>query len=138
MSAHRTARLLSGLFGMALSAVCLGQGMSPVAAPAMQPGAPFLTGGVGQDELDQLKEQAAGYNVRILFAEQGGAFISGVTVMISGPAGQPVVQVASGGPFLFVKLPAGSYEIKATHEGVSQARRLTVGSKGRSEMTIRW
>ena len=131
-------KLFFCLLGIAASAMSAAQVVQPTQPSQAQTNVPHLTGGVGQEELAQLAEQATGYNVKILFAERDGAFITGVKATIRGADGKPLLQVASGGPLLFAKLPPGSYEIEATHEGVSQVRRLSIGAKGRVETTLRW
>lgn len=138
MSAQRLARLLICLVGMAASAPGMAQGSLPVSPLSQHGEVPYVTGGVGDDELAQIREQAAGHNVKILFAEQGGAYLSGVSATISASGKPPLLNIASGGPYLLVKLPPGTYEIKATHNELSQVRRFSVSSKGRSEMTLRW
>lgn len=138
MRMHQRTGVFFCLLGMAVSASGLAQVGQPVSPSPQQEEVPFLTGGVGDDELAQLTEQTAGYNLRVLFAEQGGAYVSGVSATIRRSGGSPVLQVASGGPLLFAKLPPGTYEIVATYEGVSQVRRLSIGAKSRLETTIRW
>jgi len=131
-------KFLLCLVGVAVAAVSTAHGAQPLPTSAAQPNALYLTGGVDQDEFAQLTEQGAGYNVKVLFAERSGSFIADVKVTITGSNGNVVLQVASGGPLLFARLAAGNYELKATHEGVSQVRRLAIGTKGRSEITLRW
>jgi hypothetical protein len=138
MSIKAFARLLQCIAVVAAAAVSTVVAAQQVPAPAGQSSVPYLTGGTDQDELAQLMEQAATYNVKILLAERNGAYITGVKVSVTGSGGKPVLQVASVGPLLFARLPAGTYEVTATHEGVSQVRRLSVGAKGRSEMALRW
>lgn len=131
-------RLLLCLIGVAASAMSMAEVVQPSPPSVAQTNVPYLTGGVGQEELAQLTEQATGYNVKILFADHDGAFITGIKATIRAPGGRPLLQVASGGPLLLAKLPPGNYEIEATYQGVSQVRRLSIGSKGRSETTLRW
>jgi hypothetical protein len=131
-------KLLLCLLGFAASAMSIAELVQPSPPLVAQTNVPYLTGGVGQEELAQLAEQATGFNVKILFADRDGAFITGVKATIRAPGGRPLLQVASGGPILFAKLPPGNYEIEATYQGVRKDHRLSIGSKGRSETTLRW
>jgi hypothetical protein len=138
MSINTYARLLQCIAVVAAAAVGTLVTAQPAPALAAQSSVPYLTGGTDEDELAQLMEQAAAYNVRILLADRNGAYITGVKLSVTGSGGKPLLQVDSAGPLLFARLPAGTYEVTATHEGVAQVRRLSVSTKGRSELTFRW
>lgn len=99
---------------------------------------PFITGGIGEEELTQINAARADYNVRLLMAEKSGAYVSDVRVAIVDGKGSKVLEVASAGPYLLVKLPKGKYQINASYDGRSQERRLAVGDSGAQMLSFYW
>jgi hypothetical protein len=61
-------------------------------------GFPYQFGGVGSDEREALEERAKGYNVKLVFAEKRGAFVSGVSVTLTTAKGAEVASVKTEGP----------------------------------------
>lgn len=61
--------------------------------PATQNGIAYVTGGVGQDEVDALRAAASKYNLRMMFASRSGEYLSDVDVTIRAAAAQPVLTV---------------------------------------------
>lgn len=93
---------------------------------------PYATGGVGTDEQEHLKTlEQEGYNLRLLFAEQGtGAYLADVGVMVRDASGRTVLDTLADGPALVAKLPPGHYEVTAERNGIRQTRTVTVGRGG--------
>lgn len=90
--------------------------------PATQNGIAYVTGGVGQDEVDALRAAASKYNLRMTFASHSGEYLSDVDVTIRSAVAQPVLTVRTNGPFLYARLPAGQYRIDARYGGAEQRR----------------
>ena len=80
-------------------------------------GFPYLFGGVGTNEREAMEERAKGYNVKLVFAEKRGAFISGVTVVIASAKGTEIASLNTDGPWFYIQLPSGDYSVKATFKG---------------------
>lgn len=105
------------------------------AAPQAQSanGIAYISGGIGEDERTALTAAAAGYNLKLVFADRsGGHFLSDVKVGIRNAKGEPVLDAVSDGPWFFVKLPPGSYRVSAAAEDKSLTRGVTVG-KGKAK-----
>jgi hypothetical protein len=68
-------------------------------------GFPYLFGGVSSDEREAMEGRAQGYNVKLVFAEKRGAFISGVTVMIVTAKGAEIASLTTEGPWFYIQLP---------------------------------
>ena len=74
----------------------------------------YMSGGVGIDERQQMQMKAKDYDLKLSFADRRGEFISDVKVIIADRHGKELVNLTTAGPWLFVELPTGNYELKAT------------------------
>lgn len=101
---------------------------------------PYVTGGIGLDERETMLQQAKqeGYNLKIVAAATGGAYLGGVTVRIVGRDGKQVLQAAMDGPWLYVKLPPGSYTVTADDGEQAHKRATQVPATGLREIVFRW
>ena len=96
-----------------------------------------LSGGVGEGARKQLAEQARGYNLKLVFTLSTGSFISEVPFkVLSG--GTSVVEETARGPWAFVRLPPGNYTVQATHEGLTQTRKVSVPKAGQRSVPFSW
>lgn len=92
-----------------------------------QDGIRYVSGGVGVEERAWLAAQESKFNTRLTFAvEPGGAFVSDVRVEIRNAQGKMVLQTTTDGPKLLVALPAGAYQLDATHDAQTMHRAFTV------------
>lgn len=98
----------------------------------------FVSGGVDDESLDQLKSISRDFNLKLVFALKSGAFLSDVNVTIDDARGNPVLLTKSEGPWLLAKLPTGNYQIAATESGNTITRRIAVGSGKLSTVDFRW
>ncbi|MGN6808677.1 MAG: carboxypeptidase regulatory-like domain-containing protein [Trinickia sp.] len=106
--------------------------------PASQNGVSYITGGVGEDEVQAFRAAAPNYNLRMTFASKAGNYLSDVDVTIASGAGQPVLTVRTEGPFLYVRLPAGRYRIGAQRLHVSETKTIQVPAHGGAELRFYW
>ena len=60
-----------------------------------------------------------------------------VAVTVKDAKGQTVFDLPSSGPYLLLKLPAGSYQVTATYQGKAQTRRVSAGNTA-SLVTLQW
>ena len=96
-------------------------------------GTPLLTGGVSEEERDQMRGELGPYNVWLAFVEQGtGNYVTGVKVSVVDDKGNPVVDTVADGPWLMAQVPPGRYTVR-TSDG--QEQHITAGS-GTRAMTI--
>ena len=98
----------------------------------------YLSGGVGEEELADIRSRERDFNLKLLFAERGGAYLGDVDVALTNAAGETVFAVQALGPYVLLRLPSGSYQIRATMNGQVQQGRLSVPAKGRQETVLRW
>lgn len=103
-----------------------------VAAAATQAGRTpqglaYASGGVTHEELQALHEQRRAFSLWVVTAAtRTGAHLADVRVLIRDHAGRVVFDEIMDGPWLFVDLPLGRYEVQATLDGREQKRRTTI------------
>ncbi len=85
----------------------------------------YLNGGIGDEELAQLKAQSAQYNLQVMLSAPGGAYISDVRLRVLDDSGKALLDIADAGPYLYAKLPAGTYKLETTNPG-AEAKTETV------------
>lgn len=136
-------RTISGLVVGAAIASCIGLA-SPRAfaqaasAPVAMQGVTYLTGGIGEDDVQQLRAAAAKYDLRVTFASKTGAYLSDIDVSISTESKREVLSIRTEGPLLFVNVPPGRYLLAANYAGKAQTKHVTVPPKGAVEIVLRW
>ena len=101
-------------------------------------GIPYVTGGVGQDEVEAFRGLASGYNMRATFTTGSGEYLSGVAVQVSRSDGTVVFNATSDGPYLFARLPEGRYRLTASLDGAQRSRELYVPAHGGVRFTMVW
>jgi hypothetical protein len=104
-------------------------GTDAAATRTVQNGVAYITGGVGTDEASALRSVAGQYSLRLTFVTQGGRYLSDVGVEIVGPSGAAVLNTLTLGPFLYVSLPAGRYQVAAYAQGTKKTRVVLVNAR---------
>jgi len=121
-----TACLLAG----ATSAAALQSGMTPE-------GRGFVSGGATHGELATLHASRNDYSLWVITAaSRTGAYLADVQVSITDSQGKVVFEGAMDGPWLFVDLPLGRYEIKATLKGQTQRQLSTLHAGDRHQALL--
>jgi hypothetical protein len=109
---------------------------APAAAGAQA--AAFRCGGVGQDEQDRMKAEAAQHDLMLTFAVDNGAYLADVAVEIR-RGGQTVLQGRCSGPLMLADLaPAGSYEVRAVAQGREQRKTVAIGGAKPARLSFTW
>ncbi len=101
-------------------------------------GIPYVSGGIGFDEREELTKARAAYNLKLILAMRSAAYLSDVKVIIEDNEGNTVFEVVSEGPWLLANLPAGSYIVKATVLGKTLEKNTFVKRGGHSELSFYW
>src|SRR6266550_3845774 len=76
-------------------------------------GYPFASGGVGTEERELMRKEAPRYDLDLSFADQGGKYLSDVKVAITDEHGNRIVETTTAGPWFYITLPVGRYDVKA-------------------------
>lgn len=97
--------------------------------PETQGDVTYLCGGVGEEEIAYMKQEAKKYDLMLTFAARNGAYLADVDVDIADARGNPVLQANCDSPIMLVDLPkAGSYRVHADASGYTLDRRVKVAA----------
>jgi hypothetical protein len=95
-------------------------------------GYPYMSGGIGIEERDFMRKDARDYNLDLSFADKQGHYLNDVNVVITDDHGKQLVDAITAGPWFYIELPAGKYDVKATYDNhIREIKNLEV-SKGHS------
>lgn len=98
-----------------------------------------VAGGVGINARNMLSSQGAPeHNVKMVFSLTTGNYLADVHVQVTDRSGNTVVDGVSDGPWLYAKLPPGSYTARATYNGHTVTQRFSVGRSGQRVAHMRW
>ena len=121
----KTARAL-GLVGLVTVLMLAG-----LPAPAPTQLFRTLAAGAGENDRGPHKE----FSLRLVFALQSGPYVGGVSVTIRDESGRTVVDTLSPGPWLFVELPPGTYQLRFYVDFRSKLQRNPFYTFGASDVS---
>ena len=134
--------MLSGMLLFALSSSMTHAAEDTPANPASLDASAesnYLNGGIGTEEADAIRLKAASFPLRITFSQgKDGKSIAGANVSVTDSKGKPVFDLQDAGPILYVKLPNGSYKLKAEYEGVSVSKNVALAGKKGTNVYLNW
>ena len=112
--------------------------VSPLPLEQVQGDVRYVTGGVGSDEVDAMRQAASHYPLVIEFAAKPvpsdsyprDVYLANVRVDIRDQQGQTLIGTTTDGPMLFASLPPGRYTINAETAGISKQKSVEVGRGG--------
>lgn len=97
----------------------------------------WISGGVGSESRAELDAASHDYSLKIVFAvKEHEAYLSDVPFVIRDGGGTTVAEGVSEGPWLYVDLPAGSYEVEATAEGETMKQDVSVPASGQAQVSF--
>jgi hypothetical protein len=112
---------------------------SPPYATSLGDGSNAMGGGVGMNARAKLSDQAApDHNVKLVFSLATGNYLADVDVKVTDRSGNTVIDGVSPGPWVYAKLPAGTYTAQATYMGKTVNEQFTVGKSGQRVAHLRW
>ena len=124
--------------GLIVTAGALAQ--APMPQPQMQGNIAYLNGGAGDEEVQYVKQSMKDYSMALAFAHAASPraeYVANVAVSIKDGKGKAVFEAPAVGPYLLLKLPAGSYAVTATYQGQAQTRTVSAGKSG-ALVTFEW
>jgi len=101
-------------------------------------GVSYMSGGIGEDELEMLAELGQAYNLKLIFADTTGHYLSDVSVGITDERNRQVLAAVSRGPWFFAKLPAGRYHVLATTQGYTREQMVRVLPQHQIRLAFSW
>ncbi|NYT61136.1 carboxypeptidase regulatory-like domain-containing protein [Alcaligenaceae bacterium] len=134
--------LKTSLAASLLIAVSLGMQARAELPPVQTQGSTeYLSGGFGQEESSAIKQAMPQFSLALTFASQidgKAAYTSDVQVVIRNDNDANVLNVASEGPFLLVRLAPGHYQVFVTHENQTQSRKVSINTSTSTRLTFEW
>ena len=102
-------------------------------------GITYISGGIGKDEADAMKEEAKHYPLSMIFSQnKNDEYLPNVDVMIRDKSGKVVLSAPSSGPIMLVKLPEGKYTVAAEAHGKTLYRSAEVTPMGDKRLYLHW
>jgi len=101
-------------------------------------GIPYISGGVGEEERDMLRQVEGDYNVKLLFAVKEGNYLSDVNVTIEDSQGKKILAAVSLGPLFYTKLPPGKYKVMAQVRGQTHQQVAEVNQHKQTQLQFYW
>ena len=95
----------------------------------------YVCGGIGSDESTAMRAAMKNHPLSLLFAREGGAYLSDVSVRIKNAQGAEAMALQASGPVCLVDLPPGRYTVEATAEGATKSQDVTLESSGSGSRT---
>lgn len=128
------------LSGALTSAATFAQ--TPMPPPQYAGNVIYVTGGIGSDEAAAFKRVRNNYALSLNFSEidpttQHAAYVSDVQVVIRNEDDYNVLNTRSDGPYFYVQIPVGTYQLHATHAGQTQSRTITI-SEQPTALDLKW
>ena len=99
---------------------------------------PYISGGVGADAREELLAKEKEYNLKIIAAEKSGDYLADVKVVIESAKKERVLDTTMEGPILLAKLAPGTYTVRATSDGQTLTRTVTIPAQGLRRADFRW
>ncbi|MFM0197842.1 carboxypeptidase regulatory-like domain-containing protein [Paraburkholderia strydomiana] len=101
----------------------------------------YVSGGIGQDEVNAIRQAAAQYPLELEFARTAlpqNEYVSDIKVLIKDHLGRPVLDIISDGPFLLAKLPDGKYTVTADRHGNVKQRTTQIKAQQHVRLIFVW
>jgi hypothetical protein len=107
--------------------------------PETMNGVTYVSGGVGMEEQESLRQMAGDYNLRLTFAARSnGEYLADVKVTILDSKGAEVLKTVADGPMLFARLSPGNYKVITDYGGKEYTRSIRVSTGHPVAETITW
>jgi hypothetical protein len=102
-------------------------------------GVPYITAGIGEEEVATMKRQAKNFTLNLLFSEGViGRWATNVNVNIYDEDSKLVFRVIGAQPLLYVNLPAGTYTILANNNGNKLRHKVALENDINQKVILNW
>lgn len=124
-------------FGLALGAYSVSHAQVRKATNDQQ--ISYQTGGVGQEEIDKLRQSEADYNTQFSFANASDrAYLNNLQVQVLDAQQHVIFEDSEVGPLLYLQLAPGTYKLKATSNEVEKALTFTIKDGASYSDVLTW
>lgn len=122
--------------------VASGAGAQPLPPVQTRGEVTYLSGGIGSDESEAMRQAAAGYALEIVLVEKteegGGSYLAGNRVVVQDATGEPMLDTQVGGPYLLANLPPGRYTVTAWHHGAARSQSVQIAPGQHRRIVFTW
>ena len=95
----------------------------------------FLIYSAEEDFLKRKKK----YSLKLIFSNERGEYLSEVTVTIFGQKGESILTTVSNGPWFFINLPSGMYDLEVSFRKKSKRiSQVKIDEKSQTVIGVRW
>jgi len=116
-----------------------GEFMSGIVNGKTDQGYPFASGGVGTEERELMRKEAQGYDLDLGFADRTGDYLSDVNLTITDKHGNQVVDTTTAGPWFYIELPDGKYDVRASYDNqTEEIKNLEVSKNHLTTRLLHW
>jgi hypothetical protein len=99
----------------------------------------FLSGGLSEPERKNLEEMGRKYSLKVIFSNERGEYLSEVTVTIFGQKGESILTTVSNGPWFFINLPSGTYDLEVSFQkNRKRISRVKIEEKSQTVIGVQW
>ena len=99
----------------------------------------FINGGIGEEQATDIRRIASNFLLQLQFTggEEGG-WLTDVSVLIIDSNGKTAFRKQTGGPLLYIDLPAGDYQIVGKYHEAKQSVRITLTGDVPQKVILNW
>jgi len=101
-------------------------------------GMPYMSGGIGLDSREALRAKEGEYNLMVILALKDGHYLGGGALIVHNLAGKAVLEVDAKGPWMFAKLPPGTYTVAAKVGHETRSKKIVIGENGLKRVLLTW
>ena len=98
----------------------------------------FVTGGIGLEESELLKQMANKYSLQVVISSRSGAYLADTRVTIIGANNQKILDVPLDAPWLLVDLVPGTYKVFVAQGGRTQERNVTLAPGKHEQLAVQF
>lgn len=99
----------------------------------------YVSGGIGEEELTQLKSLEKSFNIQLLVAGMTGSFIGDVTVRVVDNKDTVLFTVKDAGPYVYFYMPPADYMVEvSTTRGVMKSVPVKVRAGETTKPVVRF
>lgn len=99
----------------------------------------YLNGGIGQEESSEIRSKAGSFNLRLYLSEgKPGQSITNAQITVTDKNDNVKLNIADGGPMLFLHLENGRYKISAQYNGITILRNVVIANHRGTNVYLNW
>ncbi len=99
---------------------------------------PYVTGGIGATEREEMHAIEPNYNFRLEMATASGHYIGNADVEIRDANGDVMLQTKADGPLLFADLDPGKYSLNVTRNGELKMKNFSISKASKRNVLLLW